>query len=335
MPLPLLLIAIAVGTGAFGAERTIDGVSKSKKAKKLNEEAKQRFDEAAAGLKQAKTSAGDSLTSLGKKKLLIYDKSIGGFVQAFEKLKNVELSSFDAEKYKLPPVTHQTICDMKTASLNAGSIVAGGLTGIGAGALAGVAAYGGATLLASASTGTAIAALSGIAAQNATLAWFGGGSLAAGGAGIAGGTLVLGGLVAGPALLVTGLMLSGKARKAYAEAQANLDKAKVEAKKMQVASGMLDSITALSNQIKNELVTLQRILDSRVSELKSIRDISGDNYAIYNTKEKEAVHLAVLTAQLVRKYLDVKILRKDGKLARSARKEVTELKQVQRELKIR
>ncbi|AVI91336.1 hypothetical protein CW753_18200 [Klebsiella pneumoniae] len=40
-----------------------------------------------------------------------------------------------------------------------------------------------------ASTGTAIGTLSGVAATNATLAWFGGGAVAAGGAGMSGGML--------------------------------------------------------------------------------------------------------------------------------------------------
>lgn len=42
-----------------------------------------------------------------------------------------------------------------------------------------------------ASTGTAISSLSGVAATSAKLAWLGGGSLAAGGFGVAGGTAVL------------------------------------------------------------------------------------------------------------------------------------------------
>jgi hypothetical protein len=65
----------------------------------------------------------------------------------------------------------------------------------GAGVLAGAAFYAGATSLiaafGAASTGTAISSLGGIAATNATLAWFGGGSLAAGGFGMAGGSVVL------------------------------------------------------------------------------------------------------------------------------------------------
>lgn len=45
--------------------------------------------------------------------------------------------------------------------------------------------------LGSASTGAVISGLSGVAATNATLAWFGGGALAAGGAGMLGGFIVL------------------------------------------------------------------------------------------------------------------------------------------------
>ena len=75
------------------------------------------------------------------------------------------------------------------------------------GSLAAFGAYSAATTFATASTGTAIASLSGAAASNATLAFFGGGSLAAGGLGMAGGAAVLGGLVAGPALLVMGIII--------------------------------------------------------------------------------------------------------------------------------
>lgn len=53
-----------------------------------------------------------------------------------------------------------------------------------------------------ASTGTAIASLSGAAATNASLAWLGGGSLAAGGGGVAVGSTIL---TAGAALVVIGI----------------------------------------------------------------------------------------------------------------------------------
>ncbi len=88
----------------------------------------------------------------------------------------------------------------------------GGAGGAAAGAAAGGAAayatFTAASMLGTASTGAAISGLSGVAATNATLAFLGGGSLAAGGAGIAGGTLLLTGIVAAPAaiLAVGGLL---------------------------------------------------------------------------------------------------------------------------------
>ncbi len=68
------------------------------------------------------------------------------------------------------------------------------------GAMALVGVYG------TASTGTAISGLSGAAATNATLAWFGGGSVAAGGGGVAAGTAVL---AAGGAIIAVGVGVAG------------------------------------------------------------------------------------------------------------------------------
>lgn len=58
------------------------------------------------------------------------------------------------------------------------------------------------SILGTASTGASIASLSGVAGTNAILAWFGGGSLAVGGAGIVGGTMVLSGIAVVPALFL-------------------------------------------------------------------------------------------------------------------------------------
>ena len=95
--------------------------------------------------------------------------------------------------------------DRIDSSMEAGEIaisttkgaVAGVSTALGAWAIAGT--------FGTASTGTAISTLSGAVASNTILAWLGGGSIAAGGGGIATGTMVFGGLVAIPAIAITGL----------------------------------------------------------------------------------------------------------------------------------
>ena len=99
-----------------------------------------------------------------------------------------------------------------------GSII-GTVTGSAAAVWGSTAAMSLATVLGTASTGTAISALSGVAATNAALAWLGGGSIAAGGAGVAGGHLVLamfgpiGGAIAGASAIGSVALMRSKNRK--------------------------------------------------------------------------------------------------------------------------
>jgi hypothetical protein len=85
--------------------------------------------------------------------------------------------------------------------------------GTATGTALGVGSWTAVSLLGSASTGTGISTLSGIAATNATLAWFGGGSLATGGLGMAGGGAVLGGLVILPMIGISAWSTHSKAAK--------------------------------------------------------------------------------------------------------------------------
>ena len=87
-----------------------------------------------------------------------------------------------------------------------------------AGTAAGVMALGMVTAVGTASTGTALSALSGAAYVNATLAALGGGSIAAGGLGMAGGLAVLGTTVAAPAAAVIGYFFDKNIKTNHAEA---------------------------------------------------------------------------------------------------------------------
>ena len=116
------------------------------------------------------------------------EESVKPFIVSFEKLHNVELSeSIGMDELQKFRIDKQSLDELKEIQTIGGSILGGVAGGAALGAIAAFGAYGGAMTFGAASTGTAIAALSGIAAQNATLAFLGGGSLAAGGLGIAGG----------------------------------------------------------------------------------------------------------------------------------------------------
>ena len=126
------------------------------------------------------------------------------FAAALSRLKDVRLAEFS--DFQMPGLATSSAFDLACdldGNIGAGRTLLGGAgSAAGMGAGVGAATWAAAGMFGAASTGTPIAALSGVAASNATLAFLGGGSLAAGGGGMAVGTAVLGGVVAVPALVV-------------------------------------------------------------------------------------------------------------------------------------
>jgi hypothetical protein len=104
------------------------------------------------------------------------------------------------------PIKHSTTKD--SLGTYASTVV-----GAGAGTAVAAGTWGAVQILAHASTGTAMAGLHGAAAANAGWAWFGGGSLAAGGGGMALGDLVLPGIGTAVAVAVSATMSHSEANK--------------------------------------------------------------------------------------------------------------------------
>lgn len=222
MPLPLLFIGIAAASGMFGIGGTVKAGFDAKNAKQINKSANDLVQESTDYLNAQRLACGNSLTRLGAEKMAVLNGTISDFLNVFTQIKNVDFKETEGldELHRLH-IDEQEFVELRSMAHFAGSVAGGAVAGTAGGALAAFGAYGAAQVLAFASTGTAISALSGVAATNATLAFFGGGSLAAGGLGMAGGTAVLGGLVAGPALLVMGLVAGKAAKKGLEKAYTN------------------------------------------------------------------------------------------------------------------
>jgi len=203
------------------------------------------------------------LQSLGKLKVDILSNQIQHLVNVVKKGRS-QLQGFEGN------ITTDELRQyerMATVALEIESGIGAGAVG---GALAGLGAYGAVGMLATASTGTAIATLSGAAAEGAALAWLGGGSLAAGGFGVAGGMLALGGIVLGPALAIGGFMLASKAEEALTEAnryEYKVDKAIAE---IQIARTGLQAIRTNIHDASNALLELvQRFDRVKVNDVSS------------------------------------------------------------------
>lgn len=212
--------------------------------------------------------------------------------------------------------------ELKELQSMATSMVGGLASGAMAGALTAFGAYGAAGALATASTGTAIASLSGAAATNATLAFFGGGSLAAGGLGMAGGTAVLGGLVAGPALAVLGVVVGAKASANLDKAYTNLAKANEFMEEMETASAVCVGIRRRASMFNRFLISLNSTFEPLIYEMTKIIESRGTDFSKYSENEKKVVAEAMAMAGAIKSILDTPLLDDEGNLTSESEKMV-------------
>lgn len=315
MPLPLLFIGIAAATGLAGAGKTLKAVVDNTNANKINTAANEGVDNARKRLEQQRGAVAQSLEKLGEEKLQILAGTVTSFVSAFEKIKNIDFtSSVGLEELEKLHIDQKDFEELKELG-NFAIQVAGGVTaGAAGGALTAIGAYGAAQTFAAASTGTAIASLSGAAATNATLAFFGGGSLAAGGLGMAGGMMVLGGLVAGPALLVMGLITGAKSQEKLDQALINKAQAEEIMEALHTASDQCSAIRRRAYLFYSLLAHLDTYLLPLVWQMEDIIAKEGTDYRTYSPESKKVIMAAASNAGSVKAVLDVPILTDDGSL---------------------
>lgn len=325
MALPILLIP-GIATAVYGIYKSGKAAVDKSDANEINTSAQGMVTRARNLVDNKKARTHDIIEDYGSRKLRAFTGPIEDFIDSFGKLRNVEIiNSPELEKLKISSFTQGSFKEFEhdhNLLVSSGLGVGAGLTG---GAAAAFGAYGGTMALASAGTGTAISTLSGAAATNATLAWLGGGTLAAGGAGMAGGMMVLGGLVAGPALAIFGTVLGSKAEKALADAKSNMETAKTYRDEAQLTAEKLDAIaevTSLANTIFSKLTARLR---RHNASLKDIIESSGTDYGRFTEDERAIVFKTVKFAQLVKAMIDTPILDEEGNLLLSTEKKVRQI----------
>lgn len=325
MPLPLLFIGIAAATGGLGVGKTIKAGVDSYSASNINKSANQIVEESTNYINAQRMACGDSLKQLGEEKVFILNNNMTEFLDTFTKIKNVDFRETEGllELSKLK-IDEQDFVELRELANFAISLAGGSVAGTAGGALAAFGAYGAAQALACASTGTAIASLSGAAATNATLAFFGGGSLAAGGMGMAGGAAVLGGLVAGPALLVMGFVAGAAAKKSLEQAKTNQLEAIQLAEQLDTAAKQCEAIRRRTYMFHNLLARLDSYFLPFVYKMEDIVKNEGDDYSKYSTDSKKCISSCVSIALSIKGVLDTQILTDDGLLTDESQNRVVD-----------
>jgi hypothetical protein len=319
MPLPLLLVGAAVLAGGYGIKKGLDAKNDFEEAESLNNEAERIYNRASNSLEKARKSAKNSMEKLGKLKFELYENRLIPFCDAFTQIKHIDFQDKRLkEEFKLSGVSQSDMVAIQKSALEMKQVVGGGVTALGAGGLAGLAAYGGVGALASTAGGTAIAGLSGAAATNATLAWLGGGALSAGGFGMAGGTAVLGGIVAGPVLAIGGMMLASKAEEARQNAYSNKAQAKLAATEMKTARTVTKGIEACFHEIRDVLLELDKHFEPLLSGLQHTVQ-SNTDYRSYSVENQQGVMMAAVMAKTLKNVLEAPLLTENGSLTSISR----------------
>lgn len=315
MPIPFIIVGATIAMGVSGVGLGAKGGYDQHRAQKLNKDSNQRAENAANRLEDLRIKCSKSLQDLGDEKLSVLNGSVTKFVDVFSQLKNVDFTGSEGlnELSKIQ-MGSKEFAEMKDLTKFSSSLLKGSATGIAGGALTAFGAYSAASALATASTGTAIASLHGVAATNATLAWFGGGSLAAGGAGMAGGAAVLGGIVAGPALLCMGIIVGSKAGKNLENARANAYQTNEICEELENGSVECISIRRRCYMFYNLLARLDAYLTPLTFAMEDIINAEGADYSQFTDQSKKTIAAAASTVSSIKAVLDTPILTDSGAL---------------------
>lgn len=313
MPLfiPFLLGASAVVAGALGLGAAMDAQEKFEEAENIVNNAKRAYERKEKELDKKRRKLYSSLTDLGKLKKEVFETRGKKLLNIIENSRtSAEIKSYEMERFiqKDMPVIRDDIIKLSALDISVDATGSFAMAVLGAaGTYSAVMTFG------VASTGTAISTLSGAAATNATLAWLGGGSLAAGGFGIAGGMWVLGGLVAGPALAIMGFSLNSKAEKALTQAYEYDAKVNQAIASMEKAEVILDAIKQNVLEVKNILGELVKRFDTLEELYNTVSGVS---------EKQKALHSMIQVFKAIKEVVNEPILDENGAAVTGLREKI-------------
>ena len=291
MPFPALLLwGGAAIVAAAGVKKGYDAHCDSDRAKEIGENAEQKYKKAEKSLESARKNTQEALEFLGQVKLAAFTNQIKHMVDMHKKFKS-KLEGYNERVY-IENLKNFEVLVTKSIEVEKGLG-----TGAVGGALAALGAYGSVGALATASTGTAIGTLSGAAATNATLAWLGGGSLAAGGFGMTGGMVALGGIALAPLLAIGGFWMASKAEEA-------LTNAKKYAADVDMAVEKIKEIKIIMKGIRTAAAEQATVIHEAIDRFEQVK--------VDNIDDEDTFMRMMSIGKGLKQILDVPVIKDDG-----------------------
>ncbi|WP_289158705.1 hypothetical protein [uncultured Muribaculum sp.] len=306
------LKGMATATSDFLAETAkdmtgINAYNHYQAAKTSREEAEKIAHRVEEEVGKIRYLANDRLKYMGEIRMQALKNTVGRFISIVKRL-NQGVRDKEYEMYSQIDISEGELEEMKMVSIDQKEMTSTIVTGIGAASAASVGAQKlaiyGVQKLATASTGTAIKNLSGAAAEKATMAWLGGGSVSAGGGGMAVGAsrlAMVGQAASGIMILTTAATVASMYySQKHTEAIQYLADVKIWEAKTLAACELMKRVVRRSD----EIATLTTRLETRcIDALDSLEEIAekfnSQNSEHVNTFQKAAI-LVKSTSQLCR-----------------------------------
>lgn len=303
MPVPLLIPLVAVG--ASGVAAGAKGLNDMQKARKSMKRSEAKHADAVRHFEKKRSATQKRLETYGAQQLRVQVETLGSFVVWLEEnernVKKIDRSIIDGVE-----VTIARLPAMKSQVVKAEKLLAGGLTAVATGTAARTAAMAGVQAWASAGTGTAISSLSGAAAQNAALAYLGGGTVASGGGGMAAGATVLSGVAIAPGLLIAGVTVGIQGHKAKTRAAKMRATVNTSIAHLESSEAALAGIVTRADELS---AVLERLDERARTSLGRLRGVAFDP-----SDHAELFFAAAKLIGSVSEVLNAPVLDADGEL---------------------
>jgi len=281
---------------------------------KKNEEIKEILETTKSKIEPIREATNLKLEELGKVKFDISDTTLKEYITHIYEIENLsfeEMASASLSDNEFNFTKHE-LEDMQVSLLSVKELMKNGVGAGATGALSVGAAYSAVAAFGAASTGTLISTISGAAAGNATLAWLGGGALAAGGGGIALGTVVLGGIAIVPA--VSYFIWQGKFN--YSQEREDVEKNFTEVLEYaQSIDDIIKNFEELSRLIDNTIVLLNKytlVCNQLNKQTDHIKNQIGLDYSKYTDKQASLIQKHITYTTKLIELINTPVMKEEG-----------------------
>lgn len=315
MPIPFIIAGVAAAAGIAGIGGHISAKETNEKAEAISQEAQKLYNDAKESLEQEQKKTEQVLAKLGYAKKDVLETSMKKFLNAYEKIKNIEFKNSNHlnELSKFSIDSEGAIEIRELTNIYAASF-ASGITGAATGTVVTLAASGALPIV----TGQLTLAGSAFAAGHVGLA-----------GGLASSALSFGAAftpfaaIAVPALFFTGMSASKKADENLEKANTMYAEAEAASEKMKVSETLCKAVVQKSNTFYELLEYLNNKMFSECSELsagvinKKLSTIRGRKITSedFTQDEQKLISVTRSLAGTIKTVIDTPILSEKGTIS--------------------